>query len=109
VPAAVWRARLPARRGDRVALVYPEGVPVLTAPLRGATLGAVFGAIEAGMRASLPQTEAPAVYGIIGAFKRERRLQLVDGFERGRLTAGDLVRGNYEFYEGGLARGADGV
>jgi hypothetical protein len=119
VPADVWNAKLPVRKGDRVALVFFDGAPAVTAPVKGGTVRDMFDSIAAGMQKRIDADQFRTAYAAIGAFLvtkprtgilqgKSLVVQLVEKLEAGTLTPYDLVRDNYDFYEGNLSR-TDGI
>lgn len=105
-----FKKRVTVRKRDRIALVYDNGKPVLTAPATGSTYGQVLRSLEKGLGKPLTTEDVYAVYVVISRFfHRADRLRLIKKFESGKLTARDLIRDNYEFFEGNLKRGKGGV
>lgn len=104
VPKDVWTIKPGIKNGDRVALAFLDGEPVLTAPVRGTTLRAIFSSIHRGMNAALTKKNALAVYALIGRHQTSQHQRLAKRFEQGELTPRDLVQNGYDFYEGHLKR-----
>ena len=95
------------RKGDRIALLYNNDEVLLTAPIKGGqTLHDVLRSLEKGMQTPLTTlNQIQVAYQMIGYFfKPSDRLRLVKRLEQKKLTPGDLVKDNYEFFEGNLRR-----
>jgi hypothetical protein len=112
IPANVWNMQIGIRKGDRVVLVYHNREPQLLAPVCGKTLRDLFESIERGMKARLNCADdeiVSQVYPVISRWYRGKdRLQLVNKFEKSKLTAGDLC-GDYVFFDGNLTRENSGI
>jgi hypothetical protein len=112
IPTNVWKTQIGIRKGDRVVLVYHNREPQLLAPVRGKTLRDLFESIERGMKARLNCTDdetTSKVYPVISRWYRSKdRLRLVNQFEKGKLTAGELC-GDYVFFDGNLKRENGGI
>lgn len=108
-----WNKTLPVQKKDSVALLYSEGKPILSAPLRGKSVSCVLRTMERHFHKLLDpscSSTVRAIYQYIGFFLHgNNRKQLVDQFENGSLTIADLLRDGYEYYEGPLMRTRNGV
>ena len=107
IPKEMLAIKLAVRKGDRIALLYNNDKVVLTAPITGGkTLKDVLHSLEKGMQTPLTtRHQIQVAYQMIGYFfKPSDRLRLVKRLEQKKLTPADLVKDNYEFFEGDLRR-----
>lgn len=98
---------VPIKSGDKVVVLYVDGLPAITVPVTGTKLINVLRAIEKGVNQVITDSDfnnTMIVYKTIGNFFHKKdRLNLVNKFESKKLKVKDLL-GDHIFYEGGLHR-----
>jgi hypothetical protein len=106
---AFLNSKLPRfKKGDRVALLYYNGDPTYTVPIRGNSVKLLLQSIYEGVHAPLNQNDREVcrvIYAKIATFiKSDLRKRFVQRFESGKLTIYHLIHNNYQFCEGNFRR-----
>ena len=114
VPKEILDQKLNIKTKDRITLIYSRGSskPFITFPIVGKTVKDLFKSLSKGMKTVIIPNSCITfgIYDIISNFIRPvDRLRLINLYETKKLTPYHLLRDNYEFYEGNLKRGSDGI
>ncbi len=109
IPDYIWDTKLDITEGDRVTLMYIDGLSMYNIPVKGTTLKDLLTTIDNGLNTILTQEDAAIVDELIMRFKSPKGIRqlLRDKFAAGTLIIRDLI-GDYCLYEGGLVKN-DGI
>lgn len=107
-------AKMPGiRRGDKVALLYYDGVPVVTCLVKGSSLRDMLTSIYNGVRMKLDPSDVSQrhiIYQKISTFRNSRdRVRLMKLYESGKCRVYDLILNNYDFCDGNFKRSRNGI